>query len=303
MHLGLNFHDVAQALEGAGREQPARRAGATDPVARQPLPAIASRFSPSPAGSLGLTVLLMFTKPPGPRGGGGWGLGPQSLREEGLETRTPRSEEGVAHGAVHERHPVAAEFPARVRRRRPRLRARCEGGADGEEEGVGGGPRPLPNPGPSPESSPWRPKKAERAQLHTFLGPGNEFLGLPRRVPVRTTSPSGPRTSPFTSEEPRSPGAAGSCSFLSHQAEAARRPLVDKTPRSLLHRSKRPHVRGHPPTFSPPHHLSTPASLPNSVHSNHADLLAVLPAFTTEGPLFTYPPRTHYGRREVAIMH
>ena len=87
-----------------------------------------------------------------------------------METRTPGSVGGVARGAVHQRHPVAAESPARVRRRRPRLRARCEGGADGEEEAVGGGPRPLPNPGPAPEPSPWRPKKAERTQLHTFLG-------------------------------------------------------------------------------------------------------------------------------------
>lgn len=57
---------------------------------------------------------------------------------------------------------------------------------------------------------------------------------------MRTTSPSGHWSSPFASEEPRSPRAAGSCSFLRHQAETARRPLVDEAPRSVLHRSKDP---------------------------------------------------------------
>lgn len=63
MHLGLNFHDVAQALKGVGREKPARRTGATDPVAQQPLPATASRFSPCPAGSLGLSFAYVCETP------------------------------------------------------------------------------------------------------------------------------------------------------------------------------------------------------------------------------------------------
>ena len=90
MRLGLNFHDVAQALKWIGREQPARRAGATDPVARQPLPTAASRLSPCPIGSLGLTVLPVFENPPHPwQGVVVWGPGPQDLREVGWRPGLP----------------------------------------------------------------------------------------------------------------------------------------------------------------------------------------------------------------------
>lgn len=163
----MMWHKPSRGLGGSSRR--GRRAPRTQWLGSH-CPTTASRFTPCPRLGLLVSQFCLFAKSPDSQGGCGWGLRPQGLRQEGLETRTLGSEGGVARGAVHERHPVAAESPARVRRRRPRLRARCEGGADGEEEGVGGEARPLPNPGPSSESSPWRPKKAERTQLHTFLG-------------------------------------------------------------------------------------------------------------------------------------
>lgn len=62
---------------------------------------------------------------------------PRVSREEGARGRNAGSQGAGARRAVHTRHRVVAESPARVRRRRPRLPARCEGAADGEEEGVG----------------------------------------------------------------------------------------------------------------------------------------------------------------------
>lgn len=80
---------------------------------------------------------------------------------------------------------------------------------------------------------------------------------------------------------------------LRHQAKAARRPLVDTAPLRSFTGPSEPYLF----TSSP----STPTSLPNSVRSNLTDL-AVLAIFTTEAPPFTYPPRTHYGRRELSII-
>lgn len=158
----------------------------------------------------------MFEKTPDCEGGeaGVWDPWVRGRREPGAQT--PESEGRVARGFVHTRHPVVTESPVWVRRRRSRLRARCEGGADGEEEGVGRGPSSCQIPDLR-RNHHHGDRGRQRGPSPTLSGPGNEFF-LPRRVPVQTTSPSGRWTSPFASEGPLTPRAAGSCSSLRQRA-------------------------------------------------------------------------------------
>lgn len=89
-----------------------------------------------------------------------------------------------------------------------------------------------------------------------FLGPENEFFSLLRRVPVRTTSPSGRWTSPFASKELCTPRAAGTGS-----SETMGRGCVSPSGghgahvRSLRCPTDPPRCHLRPLTFSPSHHL------------------------------------------------
>lgn len=252
-----------------------QRAGATDGVAWLPLPAAASRPSPCLAGSLGLTVLPMFEKAPDSRG-----------------ARTPGSQGGVAGGAVPTRHPVAAEFPAWVRRRRPRLRARCEGGADGEEEGGGRGSRCCQIFGLRRNHHHGDRGRRKGPSPTLFQDLGMSFSASQGEFPCELQVPAaaGPHRLLRKGRVLRGPLGVV---VLRPWAEDTLRPLVNTA--TTFAPSEAPLYPMSSPTFAPSHHLLPLA--PNSLRSSHTDLLAVLPTFTTEAPLFSHPPRTRYGRR------
>lgn len=136
-------------------------------------------------------------------------------REERLGSGTPGSEGGVARGAVHTRHPVAAESRVCARRRRSRLWARCEGRADGEEEGVGRGPSRCQIPG-GRRNHHHGDRGRQKGLSPTLAASHGGFL-----CKLQVPAAAGLRCLLAR--------ASGSCSFGA--SEAALRPLVDMAPK------------------------------------------------------------------------